>query len=105
MRRGPNIESSIHCLIGARRDIDCREGGSELTMLTEKFDAYGEVSPAAARDAREACRTASAMLGRVGQLVFWLLVIVIIVARVIWYPATPTFDVGSASTPKQAITR
>jgi len=74
-------------------------------MLTEKFDAYGEVSPAAARDAREAGRTASALLGRIGQVVFWLLVVVIVAARVIWYPATPAFDVGNASTPKQAITR
>jgi len=76
-----------------------------MTMLTEKFDAYGEVLPAAARDGRETGRTASAVLGRVGKLAFWLLVVVIVAARVIWYPAAPAFDVGSASTPKQAITR
>ena len=74
-------------------------------MLTEKFDAYGEVSPAAARDGREAGRTASAVLARVGQLSFWLLVIIIVAARVIWYPAPPAFDAGSASTPEQVVTR
>jgi len=36
-------------------------------MLTEKFDAYGEVLPAAAR---ESSRTASAVLGHIGQFVF-----------------------------------
>jgi hypothetical protein len=76
-----------------------------MTMLSEKFDAYGEVLPAAARDGREAGRTASALLGRAGRLVFWLLVFVIVGARVMWYPATPTFDAGVASTPKQAVTR
>jgi hypothetical protein len=45
------------------------------------------------------------VLGRVGKLAFWLLVVVIVAARVIWYPAAPAFDVGSASTPIQAITR
>jgi hypothetical protein len=76
-----------------------------MTMLTEKFDAYGEVLPAAPRDGRETGRTASAVLGRVGQLVFWLLVIAVVAARVIWYPTTPAFDAGIASAPKQAITR
>ena len=72
-------------------------------MLTEKFDAYGEVLPAAARDGREAGRTA--VLGRVGQAVFWLLVVAVVAARVAWYPATPVFDASSASTPKHAVTR
>jgi hypothetical protein len=76
-----------------------------MTMLTEKFDAYGEVLPAAARGGREAGRTASAVLGRVGQAVFWLLVVAVVAARVVWYPATPAFDVGSASTPKHTVTR
>jgi hypothetical protein len=76
-----------------------------IAMLTEKFDAYGEVSPAAARDAREPARTGSATLGRAGQYAFWLLVVIIVSARIIWYPATPAFDVGSAAAPKQAVTR
>jgi hypothetical protein len=71
-------------------------------MLTEKFDAYGEVLPDAAR---ESLRTTSAVLGHIGQFVFWLLVVVIISARIICYPATPAFDVGSATALKQTAAR
>jgi hypothetical protein len=74
-------------------------------MLIEKFDAYGEVSPAEARDTRDPARPASAALGRAGQVAFWLLVVIIVSARIIWYPATPAFDVGDASAPKHAVTR
>ena len=71
-------------------------------MPTEKFDAYGEMSPTAAR---ESSRPASPVLGRIGQFVFWLLVAVIVSARIICYPATPAFDVGSATGLKQAAAR
>jgi hypothetical protein len=74
-------------------------------MLTEKFDAFGEVLPDVSRDKREAGTTASAVLSRIGQYVFWLLVIVIVSARIIYYPASPSFKVGSASEPKQVVTR
>jgi hypothetical protein len=74
-------------------------------MLTDKFDAYGEALPDAARGKREAAKTASVALGRVGQYVFWLLVVVIVSARILMYPATPVFEVGSATTSKQAVTR
>jgi hypothetical protein len=74
-------------------------------MLTEKFDAYGEVLPGPARASREAAKPASAVLSRVGQYVFWLLVVVIVSARIIYYPATPAFQVGSATDAKQAVTR
>ncbi len=60
-----------------------------MTMLTEKFDAYGEALPDAARDEREAAETVSVVLSRIGQYAFWLLVIVIVSARVIYYPASP----------------
>jgi hypothetical protein len=74
-------------------------------MLTEKFDAYGEVLPDAARGNREAARSASAVLSRIGQSLFWLLVVVIVSARIIYYPASPAFVVGSASESKHAVTR
>jgi hypothetical protein len=71
-------------------------------MPTEKFDAYGGVLPDAARGQREGARTASAVLSRVGQYVFWLFVIIIVSARIIYYPASPAFEVGSAADVKQA---
>ena len=67
-----------------------------MTMLTEKFDAYGEALPAAARDERAAAETVSVVLSRIGQYAFWLLVIVIVSARVIYYPASPASEFPSA---------
>ena len=66
-------------------------------MLTDKFDAYGEELPDAARGKREAGGAASTALSRVGQYVFWLLVVVIVSVRILMYPAAPAFEVGSAS--------
>lgn len=74
-------------------------------MLTDRFDAYGEVLADAARGKREAARAASVVLSRVGQYVFWLLVVVIVSARIIMCPATPVFEVGSAGDPKHTVTR
>jgi hypothetical protein len=74
-------------------------------MLTEKFDAYGEVLPDAARGKRDGAGTASVVLGRIGQGVFWLLVIIIVSARVLYYPAAPAFEAGGASDAKHAVTR
>lgn len=55
-------------------------------MLTEKFDAYGEVLPAAAGGERKVGGAAPAVPSRVGQYVFWLLVVIILSARIIYYP-------------------
>ena len=73
-----------------------------MTMLTEKFDAYGDVLPDVARDEREA---ASAVLSRIGQYAFWLLVIVIVSARVIFYPASPASEFPSAKAAVHAAIR
>jgi hypothetical protein len=54
-------------------------------MLARKFDAYGEVLPEAA-GAREQASTASAFLSRIGQYAFWLLVLVIVFARILYHP-------------------
>ena len=72
-------------------------------MLTEKFDAYGEVLPGAARGKRDAAGSASAVLSRIGQSLFWLLVVMIVSARIIYYPASPTFVVGSAGEPTHTV--
>jgi hypothetical protein len=64
-------------------------------MSSEKYDAYGEALPDASEGRREAA-TASVLLSRIGQVVFWLLVIAIVAARIIYYPASPGFDAGNA---------
>jgi hypothetical protein len=105
MRRRPNIESSDYCFAGRSCDINGCRNKAETAMLTEKFDAYGEVLPDAPRGKREASKPASEVLNRLGQTVFWLLVVVIVSARVIYYPAAPAFQVGSATVLQQAVTR
>lgn len=74
-------------------------------MLTEKFDAYGEVLPDAAGGKPETATAASATPGRIGQYAFWLLVVVILAVRIIYYPAAPAFDVGAATDLKRAVAR
>jgi hypothetical protein len=74
-------------------------------MLTEKFDAYGEVLPEAAGGKPETATAAPAMLGRVGQYAFWLLVVIIVSIRIVYYPAAPVFEVGAATDLKHAVTR
>ena len=76
-----------------------------MTMLTEKFDAYGDVLPDVARDEREAPKTASAVLSRIGLYAFWLLVIVIVSARVVFYPANPASEFPSAKAAAHAAIR
>lgn len=74
-------------------------------MQTDKFDAYGEVLPDGSRGKREAGGAGSMALSRVGQYAFWLLVVVIVSVRILMYPATPAFEVGSTTAPKQTVTR
>jgi hypothetical protein len=105
MRQPPNIESYDYCFAAKSCDINACRNKAETAMSTEKFDAYGELLPGAARDHREAAKPASVFLGRLGQYVFWLLVVMIVSARIIYYPATPAFQVGSATDPVQAVTR
>lgn len=76
-----------------------------MTMLTEKFDAYGDALPEVARDERDAAKTTSEVLSRIGQYAFWLLVIVIVSARVVLYPASPASEFPSARTAVHAAIR
>jgi hypothetical protein len=73
-------------------------------MSSEKYDAYGEALPDAP-DRRREGSAASVLLGRIGQAVFWLLVITIVAARIIYYPASPAFDVGSTRDLPQSVAR
>ena len=74
-------------------------------MLTEKFDAYGDVLPEVAGGQPETATAASAVPGRIGQYAFWLLVVIIVSVRIIYYPAAPAFQGGAATDVKHAGTR
>jgi hypothetical protein len=74
-------------------------------MLTRKFDAYGAILPDVSRNQREVPTTASAVLGRIGQYVFWSLVVIIVSARIAFYPANPATEFRTASESRQTVTR
>ena len=74
-------------------------------MLTEKFDAYGEVLPDAAGGQPETATAASAMLRGGDRNIFWVLVVIIVSVRIIYYPAAPAFQVGASANDKHAVTR
>jgi hypothetical protein len=57
-------------------------------MLNGKFDPFGE--PLQQAPASHA-QLAPSVLGRVGQSVFWLLAISIVLARVLWLSPTSPF--------------
>src|ERR1700675_5165103 len=57
-----NIESSDYCFAGPYCDINPRMNEAGTVMLTEKFDAYGEVLPQDARGKRAAGKPVPAVL-------------------------------------------
>jgi hypothetical protein len=73
-------------------------------MLMDNYDAFGGRSPHTGLAKREASNT-SAGIARAGRYAFWLLIVVIVGARIVWYPVSPRFDVGSASDSRQVVTR
>ena len=61
-------------------------------MSTAKFDSYGEFLPVAGSGRREPREAVSTMLGRIGQAGFWLLVVVIVAARIAYFSPAPSFS-------------
>jgi len=59
-------------------------------MSTEYFEPYGEHLPAF-RPARRKPPSASVVLSTVGQFSFWLLVVVIVSARIAYFSPAPSF--------------
>jgi hypothetical protein len=100
-----NIETPDHCFGSTICDIDGPMKDARTVMLTEQFDAFGEVMPGAFRSRREAPIAESGIPGRIGRCVFWLLIVTIVAARIAYYPATPAFEVGSVTGPDHALAR
>jgi hypothetical protein len=98
-----NIETPDHCFGSPNCDIDGSIKDTGIAMLTEKFDAFGEALPDALRSRSDAPSPVSRLVGRIGRYVFWLLVVTIVAARITCYPATPAFEVTSATGPSHAL--
>jgi hypothetical protein len=103
-----NIETPDHCFGSPNWDIDGPMKDAGITMLTDKFDAFGEAVPDALCSTREAPSSASRIVGRIGRCVFWLLVVAIVFARITYYPASsypaiPAFEVSGVTNPGHAL--
>jgi hypothetical protein len=72
--------------------------------LVENFDAYGERLPNSVRSTIEVSESRSAALSRIGQGIFWVLVVVIVLARVFYFTG-PVFQAGDAQGTKTEVAR
>ena len=64
-------------------------------MSNEKFEPYGEALPDAASGTREQPK-ASAVISAVGQSVFWLLVVVIVLTRIAYFSPVSSFPTDAS---------
>ena len=65
-------------------------------MSIQEFEPYGEPLPGAASDERQP-NAASVILSAVGQYTFWLLVVVIVLARIWYFSPAPLFPASPVS--------
>ena len=72
--------------------------------MVENFDAYVERLPDSLRSTLEVSESRSAALRRIGQGIFWALVVVIVLARVFYFTG-PVFQVGDAQGTKTEVAR
>jgi hypothetical protein len=63
-----------------------------MLMSIEKFDPYGSALPADSRDEAERRPAASVVLTRLGQYVFWLLVILVVACRIAFFSTNLPFQ-------------
>jgi hypothetical protein len=82
--------SIVLTAILATLDARWQCAGCGTKMSTEHFEPYGEHLPVLRPAGREP-RTASAILSAVGQFSFWLLVVVIVFARMFYFSPAPSF--------------
>ena len=59
-------------------------------MLTDKFDPYGELLPGNPDD-KAGLSGMTSVFSRFGQLAFWALVVIVVVARMKFFSAGPYF--------------
>jgi hypothetical protein len=66
-------------------------------MSTESFEPYGESLSEFGSCQREPPKAASAILSAVGQYGFWLLVVVVVFARIASFSPAPWFSTDATS--------
>lgn len=60
--------------------------------MAENFDAYGERLSNGAHGPVEAEKSRSVAFARIGQGVFWAVVVVIVLARLLYFSGPPVFE-------------
>lgn len=93
------IENSDYCFTGTSREIIGPSNGAGDGSVIEKFDAYGDRLPNQAPGPIGHAQTRSTALSRIGQTIFWAVVIAVVLARVLHSPATLTFGNQETHTP------
>jgi hypothetical protein len=71
-------------------DIDAMTHDAGASMLTDKFDPYGGMLPGDSDD-KAGLSGMSSVLSRFGQIAFWALVVIVVVARMKYFSAGPYF--------------
>jgi hypothetical protein len=69
------------------------------------FDAYGERLADSAHGTIEVAKSRSTALSRIGQGIFWAVVIVIVLARLFYFSAPPVFEMHGVQHPTSRASR
>ena len=73
--------------------------------MVENFDAYGERLPDSAVSTVEVAKSRSAAFARIGQGIFWAVVIAIVLARLFYFSAPPSFETHVGQDPTRTTIR
>jgi len=73
--------------------------------VVDNFDAYGERLPDSACSPIEVAKSRSVVLSRIGQSIFWAVVIFIVLARLFYYSAVPLFEAHGVPIPPNTVGR
>jgi hypothetical protein len=87
---GPTSKLPTIVLGGESGDIDAMTHDAGASMLTDKFDPYGGMLPGDPDD-KAGLSGMSSVLSRFGQIAFWALVVIVVVARMKYFSAGPYF--------------
>jgi len=99
------IENTDYCFTGVAREIIVPSNDAGGGSVVEKFDAYGDRLPNQARGPIGHAQARSTVLSRIGQAIFWAVVIAVVLARVLYSPANPAFQNHDTPGPASTVAR